>query len=88
MTRILQIARINYDKRVQYGDIKNVTRGTRQNYCESCTCMLLGNKSNESPTNLSNLKVGHFFLKCLFRSGAKSAFIPGAPGKLLEDLTP
>ena len=38
--------------------------------------------------NLSNLKVGHFFFKCLFRSGVKSAFIPGAPGELLEDLTP
>ena len=37
--------------------------------------------------NLSNLKVGHFFKKCLFRSGVKSAFIPGAPGELLEDLT-
>lgn len=38
--------------------------------------------------NLSNLKVGHFFNKCLFRSSVKSAFIPGAPGELLEDLTP
>ena len=38
--------------------------------------------------NLSNLKVGHFFFQCLFRSGVKSAFIRGAPGELLEDLTP
>ena len=39
--------------------------------------------------NLSNLKVGHFFFFFfLFRSGVKSAFIRGAPGELLEDLTP
>ena len=53
MTRILQIARINHDKRVQCGDVKNVTRGTRpsKNVVRSgCACMLLGNKSNESPT--------------------------------------
>ena len=50
MTRFLQITRVNHDKRVQYGDIKNVTRGARQNCCESSTRMLLGNKSNESPT--------------------------------------
>ena len=51
--------------------------------------MLLGNKSNERPTKPKlNSKVGEFFLNCLFRSGVKSAFIPGAPGELLEDLTP
>ena len=91
MTRILQIARINHDKRVQYGDIKNVTRGTRpsKNFVRSgCACTLLGNKVMRVLQNLSNLKVGHFFKKCLFRSGVKSAFIPGAPGELLEDLTP
>ena len=53
MKRILRIVRINHDKRVQFGDIKNVTRGTRQskNVVRSgCACMLLGNKSNESRT--------------------------------------
>ena len=50
-----------------YGDIKNVTRGTRQKCYESCSCMLLGNESTESRTvsrvlqNLSNLKVGQVF---------------------------
>ena len=34
------------------------------------------------------LKVGNIFFKCLFRSGVKSAFVPGDPGELLEDLTP
>ena len=53
MTRFLQITRVNHDKRVQYGDIKNVTRGARpsKNVVRSgCACILLGNKSNESPT--------------------------------------
>ena len=77
-----------------YGDIKNVRRGTRQKYCESCSCMLLGNESTESRTvsrvlqNLSNLRVGQVFEKCSFRSAVKSVFIPEAPGELLEDLTP
>ena len=41
MTRILRIARINHEKGVGQG--KNVVRS-------GCACILLGNKSDESPT--------------------------------------
>ena len=55
----------------------------------SCASMLPGNnvKLLRVQQSLSNLREGQFSFKCLFWSGVKSVFKPGAPGELLEDLT-